>query len=126
MLKQLEGESREPGALSTEEQQTLARYTGWGDSEVLDRAFPDGTYSWSRPCEELEALLTPEEITSLLASSLNAHYTALPIIRAVYAALDHYGIAPAADGCVLELESGQSVSFSSAQKSRNRQHSSKR
>ncbi|MGH9837861.1 MAG: hypothetical protein ACREEM_03665, partial [Blastocatellia bacterium] len=91
LLKRLEAESREPGALSTEEQQTLACYTGWGDSEVLDRAFPDGAYSWSRPCAELEALLTPEEIKSLLASSLNAHYTALPIIRAVYAALDHYG-----------------------------------
>jgi N12 class adenine-specific DNA methylase len=118
LLKRLEAESRELGTLSAEEQQTLARYTGWGDSEVLDRAFPDGAYSWSRPCAELEALLTPDEIASLLASSLNAHYTALPIIRAVYAALDHYGVASATDGRVLELESGQSVSFSSAQKSR--------
>ncbi|MGH9843330.1 MAG: hypothetical protein ACREEM_31710, partial [Blastocatellia bacterium] len=118
LLKRMEAESRGPGALSTEEQQTLARYTGWGDSEVLDRAFPNGAYSWSRPCTELEALLTPEEIKSLLASSLNAHFTALPIIRAVYAALDHYGIAPATDGRVLELESGRSVAFSSFQRSR--------
>jgi hypothetical protein len=94
LLKELESESRKPGALTPEEQQTLARYTGWGDSDVLDRAFPDGTHSWSHPCAELEELLTPDEVKSLLASSLNAHFTSLPIIRAIYAALDHFGVAP--------------------------------
>ncbi len=114
LLKQLESESRESGALTPEEQRVLARYTGWGDSDVLDHAFPNGAYSWSRPCEELEELLTPDEIKSLLASSLNAHYTALPIIRAVYAALDHFGVAPKAGDRMLELDSGQSVSLSSS------------
>ncbi len=65
LLKELESESREPGALAPEEQWVLARYTGWGDSDVLDRAFPNGAYSWSRPCAELESLLTPDEIASL-------------------------------------------------------------
>jgi hypothetical protein len=49
LLKRLEAEGREPGALITEEQRTLSRYTGWGDSEVLGRAFPYGAYSHSRP-----------------------------------------------------------------------------
>jgi hypothetical protein len=49
LLKRLEAEAREPGALAPEEQRTLSRYTGWGDSEVLGRAFPYGAYSHSRP-----------------------------------------------------------------------------
>src|SRR5262245_56925270 len=58
MLKRLEADSRLPGDLTREEQQILARYTGWGDSDVLSRAFPNGTYSWSSPCAELQELLT--------------------------------------------------------------------
>lgn len=62
LLKQLEAESRGPRALTSEEQQTLSRYTGWGDSEVLHRAFPSGTYSYSRPIRELEELLMAESL----------------------------------------------------------------
>jgi len=93
LLKRLEAESRPLGDLTLEERRTLALYTGWGDSDVLGRAFPNGTFSWSRPCAELQELLTPDEIKSLLASTLNAHFTSLPIIRAIYAALDHFGLA---------------------------------
>jgi len=118
LLKKLEGESRSLGELSQEEQRVLARYTGWGDSEVLNRAFPNGAYSWSRPCSELNELLDPDEINSLLASSLNAHFTGLPIIRAIYAALDHFGVAPKPGDRVLELDSGQSVSLSSSERNR--------
>src|SRR6266545_2489199 len=111
LLKRLEAESRPPGDLMLEERRTLARYTGWGDSDVLSRAFPNGTYSWSRPCAELQELLTPDEIKSLLASTLNAHFTSLPIIRAIYAALDHFGLAPHGGERVLELDSGRSVAL---------------
>ncbi len=114
LLKELEADTREPGALALEEQRILARYTGWGDSDVLNRAFPNGAYSWSRPCAELEELLTPDEIKSVLASSLNAHFTSPPIICAIYAALDHFGVAPKTGDRVLELDSGQSVSLSSS------------
>lgn len=114
LLKRLEAESRPLGELTQEEQRTLARYTGWGDSDVLGRAFPNGTYSWSRPCAEMAESLTPDEIKGLLASSLNAHYTSLPIIRAIYAALDHFGIAMRSGGRVLELDSGQSVALGSS------------
>ena len=117
LLKQQEAESREPGSLTVDEQQTLAMYTGWGDSEVLEYAFPNGAYSYSRPTQELEALLTPEEVKSLLASSLNAHYTSLPIIRAIYTALDHFGLFPQPEGRMLEIGEGQSVSVASTRRS---------
>jgi hypothetical protein len=91
LSKQLEAESRAPGDLSPQEQRTLVRYTGWGDTEVLNRAFPNGAYSRSKPCAELAGALTDQEITGLLASTLNAHYTAIPVIRAIYDALDHLG-----------------------------------
>ena len=118
LLKELEAETREPSALALEEQRILARYTGWGDSDVLNRAFPNGAYSWSRPCAELEELLTPDEIKSLLASSLNAHFTSLPIIRAIYSTLDHFGVGPRSADRVLEFESGQSVSLSLSRRNR--------
>jgi hypothetical protein len=91
LLKKLEAESRAPGNLTPEEQRTLVRYTGWGDTEVVNRAFPNGAYSRSKPCAELDGVLTEEEGSSLLGSTLNAHYTAIPIIRAIYDALDHLG-----------------------------------
>jgi len=75
LLKKLEAESLEPGNLTRDEQQTLARYTGWGDSDVLEHAFPNGAYSYCRPAEELVGLLSSEETKTLLASSLNAYYT---------------------------------------------------
>lgn len=118
LLKKIETESRESWSLTPEEQRTLARYSGWGDSDVLNRAFPKGVYSQSRPCAELAELLTPDEIKGLLASSLNAHFTALPIIRAIYAALDHFGLSPRTGDRVLELDSGQSVSLSSSRQNR--------
>jgi N12 class adenine-specific DNA methylase len=118
LLKRLEAEARELGVLTTEEQRILSRYTGWGDSDVLGRAFPYGAYSHSRPCRELDGLLTPDEIRGMLASSLNAHYTALPIIRAIYAALDHYGLTPRNEGRMLEIGDGQSVAVASSPRSK--------
>src|SRR6266508_778269 len=111
LLKRLEAESRPPGDLTIEEQRTLARYTGWGDSDALNRAFPNGTFSWSRPSAELQELLTRDKTQSLRASSLNAHFTSLPIIRAIYAALDHFGLAPHSGERVLELDSARSVAL---------------
>jgi len=118
LLKRLEAGLLERRELTSEERQVLSRYTGWGDSEVLNRAFPNGTYSYSRPCRELDDLLAPDEIKCLLASSLNAHYTGLPIIRAIYAALDHFGLTPQNEGRMLEIGAGQSVSVASSRQSK--------
>jgi N12 class adenine-specific DNA methylase len=115
LLKRLETETGSESDLTEEEQRTLVRYSGWGDTDVLHHAFPNGTYSWAKPHAELAGLLTPEETSSLLASSLNAYYTSLPIIRAIYAALDHFGLAQDRQSRLLELDANQSVALGSLQ-----------
>ncbi len=90
LLKEIEAEGRDGATLH--EQTILSRYTGWGDSALLKRAFPNGISPHLPPAEELKDLLTPEESKALRASSLNAHYTSIPIIRAIYAGLCHTGL----------------------------------
>ncbi|OAM90897.1 hypothetical protein AW736_00080 [Termitidicoccus mucosus] len=46
---------------------------------------------WAAEQAELRNLLTPEEFTSARASTLNAHYTSPPVIRAMYAGLERLG-----------------------------------
>jgi N12 class adenine-specific DNA methylase len=106
LLKQIEAENRPAGALAGDEQRILSHYSGWGDTEVLNRAFPRGAYSWAEPCDELKGLLTEEETESLRASTLNAHYTRLDVIRAIYAALEHLGLAAWGKLRVLEPAAG--------------------
>ncbi|MDQ3257952.1 MAG: class I SAM-dependent methyltransferase [Acidobacteriota bacterium] len=96
ILRELEAENRIEAI--AHEQSQLARYTGWGDSELIKRAFPNGTYSTSLPAEDLAAVTTPEEQRALRASSINAHYTAIPVIRAIYRGLLHLGLAHVASG----------------------------
>ena len=69
-------------AASPDEQALLARYVGWGDSAVLRQL--NGS-------KELDQLLTTDEQRAARASSLNAHYTALPVIGALWSALAHLG-----------------------------------
>jgi len=90
-LKSLEEECRARGDVTQDEQRTLVQYTGWGDSEVIDRLFPNGPNPWAPIHPELAGILTNEEREKIAASALNAHFTALPIIGAIYEALDHHG-----------------------------------
>lgn len=106
LLKHLEAENRPAGALAGNEQRILSHYSGWGDTEVLNRAFPRGAYSWAEPCDELKGLLTEKETESLRASTLNAHYTRLDVIRAIYAAIEHIGLAAWGKLRVLEPSAG--------------------
>ena len=106
LLKSLEADSRAPGDLTPAEQQTLAHYSGWGDSEVLDRLLPDGAYRQAPIHPSLAGILTEEEREQIAASALNAHYTAIPIIRAIYEALDHLGIGALTSLRVLEPAAG--------------------
>ena len=73
LLKRLEEETR---AATVEEQELLSRYVGWGDSAVLSCRY-----------SEVADATTNEEFKALQASTLNAHYTALPIIRAIWAGI---------------------------------------
>lgn len=68
---------------TSEEQHILAHYVGWGDSAVLKQ---------SRDAHELNALLTDEERRGLQASSLNAHFTDIPVIAAIWDGLIHAGL----------------------------------
>lgn len=66
-------------AATPEEQMTLSRYAGWGDSRLSARV------------RELKDILTEEELRLASASSLNAHYTSLPIGRAMWEAVERLG-----------------------------------
>src|SRR5947209_1063086 len=91
ILKELEAEGRVEATLH--EQTILSKYVGWGDSTLLKRAFPNGTASPQLPpAAELKELLSDDEVKALRASSLNAHYTAIPVVRAIYAGLLHMGL----------------------------------
>lgn len=113
LLQQMESDEH-AAPLTVVQQETLTRYSGWGDTEILQRAFPTGTSAHATPHPSLAPFITPEETSSLLASSLNAHYTSLPIIRAIYTALDHFGLMQERQTRLLELEAQQSVKLGAA------------
>ena len=85
LLKQLEAQGRDA---TDAEKRVLVRYVGWGG---LPQVFDQWNEQWQEEREKLEALLTPDELDSARATTLNAHYTAPVIIRAMYAALERLG-----------------------------------
>ena len=106
LLKSLEAEGRAHGDLAPDEQRTFARYSGWGDGEVLNRLFPYGAFQQAPIHPELDGVLTMEERGKIASSALNAHYTALPIIGAIYEALNYLGIGALDSLRVLEPAAG--------------------
>ena len=97
LLKQLETELRPP---NDAEKRVLVRYVGWGG---LPQVFDAENQEWQEERQQLEQLLTPAELDSARATTLNAHYTAPVIIRAMYAALQRLGFE---QGRVLEPACG--------------------
>ena len=85
LLKKCEAENR--GATS-EEQEILSRYVGWGG---LADAFDETKESWETEYLELKTVLTPDEYAAARASTLNAHYTQPIVIQSMYQALSHLG-----------------------------------
>jgi N12 class adenine-specific DNA methylase/DNA repair protein RadC/predicted ABC-type ATPase len=112
LLKELEADRRNA---TPEEKAVLASYTGWGafkeafntkyeediasywdgKPEYQRQNMPDWLQSWERNHRAnhklLRAAMTDEEFASASASTLNAHYTALPIIRFKWKLLEHLG-----------------------------------
>ncbi len=84
-LKMLETENRNA---TTQEQETLAKYVGWGG---LADAFDEKKDAWASEYRELKEVLTEEEYTAARESTLNAHYTSPVIIRGIYNALEQFG-----------------------------------
>ena len=80
ILKRCQAEGR---PVTAEEQAALAIYTGWGNSSVLRMLHTS---------DELRELLSEDEMQAALGSSLNAHYTALPVIGAMWEAVSRLGL----------------------------------
>lgn len=85
LIKQLEAEGRQA---TEEEQAILSKYVGWGG---LASAFDSRKSDWTREYAELKELLSEEEYALARGSTLNAHYTDISIIRAMYDGLRTLG-----------------------------------
>lgn len=85
---------------SAEEQDTLARYVGWGG---IAQAFDPDNAEWSKEYAELKDLLTPEEWDAAKESTQYAHYTSQEIIAGMYDALKRMGFS---GGKIVEPGSG--------------------
>ena len=97
LVKQLEAEGR----YATEaEQVILSKYVGWGG---LANAFDQKKTEWSKEFAELKELLTDEEYSSARGSTLNAHYTDISVIKAMYDGLKQLGFT---GGRMMEPSSG--------------------
>jgi N12 class adenine-specific DNA methylase len=97
-LKQIELDGRQA---TPEEQSKLVKYVGWGG---LSQVFSD-PYSrkWGDEYQELKDLLTDEEYEAARASTPNAHYTSLPVVRGIWDAVRRLGFS---EGRLLEPSAG--------------------
>lgn len=85
LLRRLDREKRSP---SDEEKRCFVRYVGWGG---LPQIFDSRNDEWREERGRLEGLLSPEELESARATTLNAHYTSAIVIAAMYSALRRFG-----------------------------------
>ena len=97
LLHELQLESR---LATPEEQETLAKYVGWGG---LSMAFDENNAAWAEEFKELYASLSPEEYRAAKESTLTAFYTPPVVIKAMYEALDRLGFS---QGNILEPSCG--------------------
>ncbi len=97
LLKQIEKDNR---SAATDEKRILVRYVGWGG---LPQPFDPRNEEWAKERQQLEKLLTEDELESARASTLNAHYTSPVVIRAMYDTLARFGFE---NGKILEPACG--------------------
>lgn len=90
---------------TSEEQVILSKYIGWGG---LPQAFDNENDSWIKEYAELKSLLTINEYEMAKASTLNAHYTAPMVIKAIYEAVERMGFT---SGNILEPACGNGNFF---------------
>ena len=83
-----------------EEQETLAKYVGWGG---LSMAFDEKNAAWANEYKELKAELSDEEYRAAMESTLTAFYTPPVVIKAMYESLDRLGFS---QGNILEPSCG--------------------
>jgi N12 class adenine-specific DNA methylase/GGDEF domain-containing protein len=92
LLKKLQEEGRVPTAA---EQKQLASYVDFGGL----RAMFDRSYMFREENDRLESLLTDEEIAAIKETSINTHYTALPVVDQMWKAVKRLGFG---GGSILE------------------------
>ncbi len=97
LLHELQLENR---LATPEEQETLAKYVGWGG---LSMAFDENNAAWAEEFKELYASLSPEEYRAAKESTLTAFYTPPVVIKAMYEALARLGFS---QGNILEPSCG--------------------
>ncbi len=97
LVKQLMAEDR---YATPEEQTVLSKYVGWGG---LANAFDESKSEWSKEYAELKEILSEEEYKLAKESTLNAHYTDISVIKAMYDGLKQLGFN---GGRMLEPASG--------------------
>ena len=85
LLKEIESQGR---LATREEQEVLAKYSGWGG---LSRVFDTRAGEWQVQNIEVRNLLTEEEMAEAKSSSLNAFYTNPEIIDCMYLGLARLG-----------------------------------
>lgn len=85
VLDQIESEHR---LATTQEQEILSRYVGWGG---LADVFDETKAGWANEYQELKSILSLEEYASARGSTLNAHYTSPAIIKGIYHVMDRMG-----------------------------------
>ena len=84
------------------EKEQLVEYMGWGG---IPQIFDESKEDWKQLRDELKELVSEQEYGEMRASTLNAHYTSLPVIRAIYSSLEKAGY----DGKGSALEAGCGV-----------------
>jgi hypothetical protein len=86
LAHRLDAEAREA---TEDEKRVLVKYVGWGG---IPQVFADQSSSeWAAERERLNELLTTEEYESARASTLNAHYSSVTVISAIYDAARRLG-----------------------------------
>lgn len=87
-IKVLQTVERERRVATPQEQEILARYSGWGG--IAD-AFDESKDNWHREYVELKTLLSQSEYKAARASTRTAFYTDPYIIKSIYVGLEHFG-----------------------------------
>lgn len=102
MLKELERSGQQA---NEKEREILKRFSGFGS---LPQVFDERNEQWRERREQLRTLLTNAEYDSLEESTLSAHYTSPEIIKAMYTALEQFGVK---GGNILEPSMGNGAFF---------------
>lgn len=97
----LEAEDR---LATPEEQAILSRYVGFGSTELANKLFPSAagdarsynpaaiqSPAWRALGEKLKATLSSEQLGTVMKSTQYAHYTAEPVTRAIWGAVERMG-----------------------------------